>query len=67
MPHDSEAPRVAIHAPDGHVRSLRQIEADIICLAMTHYQGNMSEVARNLEMGRSTLYRKLEELGIDND
>ena len=56
---------VQIYADDGHVRRLEQIEADVIRLAIGHYRGRMTEVARKLGMGRSTLYRKLQELGID--
>ena len=51
---------------DGEVRPLADIEADVIRLAIGHYGGRMSEVARRLRIGRSTLYRKLAELGIDN-
>ena len=40
--------------------------ADVIRLAIGHYRGKMTEVARRLGIGRSTLYRKLGELGIDN-
>lgn len=51
---------------DGHVRQLAEIEADVIRLAIGHYRGRMTEVARRLGIGRSTLYRKLAELGIDD-
>jgi DNA-binding NtrC family response regulator len=37
----------------------------MIKLAIDHYNGQMSEVARRLGIGRSTLYRKLKEYGID--
>ncbi len=37
----------------------------MIKLAIDHYSGQMSEVARRLGIGRSTLYRKLKEYGID--
>ena len=37
-----------------------------IRLAIGLYRGRMTEVARRLGIGRSTLYRKLSELGIDN-
>ena len=47
----------------GHVRPLEEIEAELIRFAITHYRGQMSEVARRLRIGRSTLYRKLESLG----
>jgi DNA-binding NtrC family response regulator len=47
------------------LRVLEDIEADIIRLAIGHYRGRMTEVARRLGIGRSTLYRKLGDLGID--
>jgi DNA-binding NtrC family response regulator len=49
----------------GEVRPLEAIEADAIRLAITHYRGQMSEVARRLHIGRSTLYRKLKDLGLE--
>lgn len=49
--------------PEGHVRALEDVETDLIRFAITHYRGQMSEVARRLKIGRSTLYRKLEGLG----
>jgi DNA-binding NtrC family response regulator len=59
------APSVTLYRNDGHLRPLEEIEADIIRLAIGHYRGRMTEVARRLGIGRSTLYRKLGELGID--
>ena len=56
---------VTLFLPDGHLRPMEEIEADIIRLAIGHYRGRMTEVARRLGIGRSTLYRKLGELGID--
>lgn len=56
---------VTLYRPDGNLRSLDEIEADVIRLAIGHYRGRMTEVARRLGIGRSTLYRKLGELGID--
>jgi DNA-binding NtrC family response regulator len=44
---------------------MEEIEADMIRTAIGHYRGRMTEVARRLQIGRSTLYRKLGELGID--
>jgi DNA-binding NtrC family response regulator len=61
----SGAPGVTLYRQDGHLRPLEEIEADIIRLAIGHYRGRMTEVARRLGIGRSTLYRKLGELGID--
>ena len=46
---------------DGDVRPLEEMENDIIRFAISHYRGQMSEVARRLKIGRSTLYRKLDE------
>jgi DNA-binding NtrC family response regulator len=57
---------VTLYEPDGHLRSLEAIEADVIRLAIGHYRGRMTEVARRLGIGRSTLYRKLAELGISD-
>ena len=50
---------------DGHIRRLLEIEADAIAKALTIYRGRMSETARRLGIGRSTLYRKIDELQID--
>jgi len=57
---------ITLFRPDGNLRPLEDIEADVIRLAIGHYRGRMTEVARRLGIGRSTLYRKLGELGIDN-
>jgi DNA-binding NtrC family response regulator len=56
---------VQIYTEDHQVRQLAEIEADVIRLAIGHYRGRMSEVARRLGIGRSTLYRKIAELGFD--
>ena len=56
---------VTLFTNDGHLRTLEEIEADIIRLAIGHYRGRMTEVARRLGIGRSTLYRKLSDIGID--
>jgi DNA-binding NtrC family response regulator len=57
---------IMLHTADGNLRPLEEIEADVIRLAIGHYRGRMTEVARRLGIGRSTLYRKLSDLGIDN-
>jgi DNA-binding NtrC family response regulator len=51
----------------GDVRPLEEIESETIRFAIAHYRGQMSEVARRLQIGRSTLYRKLEHLGLEGD
>ncbi len=55
---------VTLYEDDGNLRPLEEIEADVIRLAIGHYRGRMTEVARRLGIGRSTLYRKLADLGI---
>jgi DNA-binding NtrC family response regulator len=50
----------------GEMRPLEEMETDIIRFAIAHYRGQMSEVARRLKIGRSTLYRKLDEATADN-
>jgi DNA-binding NtrC family response regulator len=78
-----EAPAMSPHAADasggasgdalplidaaGNVRPLDEIEAEVIRFAIARYRGQMSEVARRLRIGRSTLYRKLEEIGIGTE
>jgi DNA-binding NtrC family response regulator len=49
----------------GHLRTLEEIERDLIQLAIEVYAGHMSEVARRLGIGRSTLYRKVREQGLE--
>jgi DNA-binding NtrC family response regulator len=50
----------------GEVRPLDAIEADMIRLALGRYRGHMTEVAKRLGIGRSTLYRKMQEYGLEN-
>lgn len=65
-PAAEDAGGITLFEDDGHVRQLAEIEADVIRLAIGHYRGRMTEVARRLGIGRSTLYRKLAELGIES-
>ena len=48
-------------AEDGNVRMMSELEEEIISYAMQRYNGRMTEVARRLGIGRSTLYRKSEQ------
>ncbi len=52
---------------EGHLRTLEEIERDLIEFAIENYSGHMSEIARRLGIGRSTLYRKVREHGVDVD
>jgi DNA-binding NtrC family response regulator len=49
----------------GHIRKFESLESEIIRMAISRYDGHMSEVARRLGIGRSTLYRKLKEFGLE--
>jgi DNA-binding NtrC family response regulator len=49
----------------GHLRTLEAVERDLIQLAIETYAGHMTEVARRLGIGRSTLYRKVREQGLE--
>ncbi len=51
----------------GDVRKLADVEEELIRFALRFYRGQMSQVARKLGIGRSTLYRKLKDYGIDPD
>ncbi|MCC8967908.1 sigma-54-dependent Fis family transcriptional regulator [Bradyrhizobium sp. Pear76] len=55
------AGRLSMLNAAGEVRPLEDLENEIIRFAISHYRGQMSEVARRLKIGRSTLYRKLDE------
>lgn len=65
---DDDSPdhiKIKIIDESGHFRSLEDIEGEMIRLAIDRYAGHMSEVARRLGIGRSTLYRKVRELGLE--
>ncbi len=57
---------LAMLTATGEVRPLEEMEHEIIRFAISHYRGQMSEVARRLKIGRSTLYRKLDETSPDH-
>jgi DNA-binding NtrC family response regulator len=72
VPHTIEVPAnggnaLGIPAVDaaGEIRSLEAMEADMIRLALGRYRGHMTEVAKRLNIGRSTLYRKMREFGLE--
>ncbi|MDO9415174.1 sigma-54-dependent transcriptional regulator [Pararhizobium sp.] len=73
---DQDSAQAADHGPDnaisslddgGDVRKLAEVEEELIRFALKFYRGQMSQVARKLGIGRSTLYRKLKDYGIDPD
>jgi DNA-binding NtrC family response regulator len=50
----------------GEVAPLPDLERELIAFALKHYGGRMSKVARALKIGRSTLYRKLRDYGLED-
>jgi two-component system response regulator GlrR len=62
---DGSALGISIVTDGGHIRKLEDVEADMIRLALHRYRGQMSEVARKLGIGRSTLYRKMKDFGLE--
>ncbi len=56
---------INILSETGELRKLEDVEADMIRHAINHYHGHMSKVARGLGIGRSTLYRKVKEMGLE--
>jgi DNA-binding NtrC family response regulator len=62
---DGMALGIPVVTDGGHIRKLEEVEADMIRLALNRYRGQMSEVARKLGIGRSTLYRKMRDLGLE--
>jgi DNA-binding NtrC family response regulator len=70
-----ESPRiiqVPVHDPNAidltegsDMRRMVDLERDIIKFALQHYRGHMSEISRKLGIGRSTLYRKLKDYGLE--
>ncbi|MCJ2017933.1 MULTISPECIES: sigma-54 dependent transcriptional regulator [unclassified Methylobacterium] len=51
----------------GEMKPMDVLEAEIIRYALQFYRQRMSEVSRRLGIGRSTLYRKLKDLGLEGD
>ncbi len=50
---------------EGDIRTIADVEEELIRFALKFYHGQMSQVARKLGIGRSTLYRKLKDYHID--
>lgn len=58
-PREEHNAALALLDPAGHARPLEEMEREAIRFAVSLYGGHMSEAARRLGIGRSTLYRKL--------
>ncbi len=57
---------MALLGDGGDMRPLEQLEAEAIRFAFHRYRGRMSTMARKLGIGRSTLYRKMKEYGLES-
>ena len=74
LPAEREVVRVEIRDPNvlalldqsGNVRKIEDMEAELIRFALDFYRGQMSEMARRLGIGRSTLYRKMKDYGLND-
>jgi len=67
LPRDLLASGTGAAAPEGEpgeLCSLEELERRAIERAIDRFGGNLSDVARQLGIGRSTLYRKLEQYGL---
>jgi DNA-binding NtrC family response regulator len=62
---DNEPPAGGFVTAAGEISPLADMEKALISTALDHYAGHMSKAARALGIGRSTLYRKLKEYGLD--
>ncbi len=57
--------RLSLLDDSGNMRKMREIEQDVLYFALRFYDGKISKVARMLGIGRSTLYRKMNDYGIE--
>ncbi len=51
---------------DGKMHTLARMERDLIAFALEFHGGRMTRIARDLGIGRSTLYRKIKEYSLDS-
>ena len=66
VPANDTAPEpLSVFDADGELRTLQDIERDLLQYAIDFYDGHMSEISRRLGIGRSTLYRKVREYGLE--
>ena len=55
----------AIDSLDSLRAAHRRIETELLVKALTLHRGNLSRIARDLKVSRSTLYRKLKQYGLE--
>lgn len=59
--------QISILDNDDEIRSFQDMEKEIIEYALTYHKWRMSKVSKVLNIGRSTLYRKVEEYKLSKD
>jgi len=60
-------PMWAMTTQDGHIRRICDVEAEMIHFSLNKYESCMSDIARRLGIGRSTLYRKVAEYKLGDE
>jgi DNA-binding NtrC family response regulator len=65
QPSTTVPPSAGMTASPAKIRSLTELEKEAIEEAWRVTDGNLSEMARQLGLGRTTLYRKIKKYGID--
>jgi DNA-binding NtrC family response regulator len=58
------APISSHGTPQFHTLNLSEMEKELVRRAIEQHNGNLTRVAEELGIGRTTLYRKLEEYGL---
>lgn len=64
--HGQRMATIALFDAHGRLRPFAEMEAEILREAHEHCRGRVAAMARQLGIGRSTIYRKLKELGLDS-
>jgi DNA-binding NtrC family response regulator len=57
---------ISLVGENGDMRTLLDVEEETIRFALRYYRNHMTEVSKKLGIGRSTLYRKLKEFGLED-
>lgn len=64
---DMNSELIDIFDEDGKCKTIDQIEEEVIRRLLDIYNNNLSEIAKHLSIGRSTIYRKLKILNTEED
>lgn len=67
MPEREEPGMTRLVDEAGELRTLQELEEDAIRFALSFCRGQISDMARKLGIGRSTLYRRMKEIGLDGE